>query len=147
MKINLPLHVTLPRKRTVDKKFYLNLNAYRNGHYQMLNDVKNVFKNIIFDTVKRENIDFKYTPPLEITYTIYPKNRRKFDIANVLTVVQKFADDALVELGLIEDDDYTIVDSVRYRFGEIDKDNPRVEMCVYERKGKELQGRPTEAES
>ena len=50
--------------------------------------------------------------------------------ANVLPVVGKFAQDALIALGAISDDSYKVIRSIEYRFGEIDRKNPRVEMEI-----------------
>ena len=65
-----------------------------------------------------------------IHYTIYPKNKRLFDLANVHSVVAKFFEDALVESGAIPEDNYNHVVSGSYSFGEISKENPRCECEV-----------------
>lgn len=66
--------------------------------------------------------------PVEITYTVYPPNKRLFDIANVCSVIDKFLCDAITELGKWEDDNYLFVPRVIYQFGSIDKENPRCEV-------------------
>jgi hypothetical protein len=52
------------------------------------------------------------------------------DLGNVLSVVQKFTEDALVELGLLTDDSYDIISKVEYGFGRVDRENPRVELTI-----------------
>jgi hypothetical protein len=69
-------------------------------------------------------------PPYHFIYTVFPANNRKFDLANVLPIVQKFTDDALIELGIIDDDSYKVIRAIDYRFGHVDKDNPRCELEI-----------------
>ena len=67
-----------------------------------------------------------------ITYTLYPKTKRRTDISNVLSIHSKFFEDCLVEYGLLPDDNYIYIPIVSYVFGKVDKDNPRVEIEVKE---------------
>jgi hypothetical protein len=129
MKIILPLSVTLPRKTKADKVFILNLNVYRNCHHMTLNQAKIAYFTLVekatFNSF-RERID----PPLRFTYTIFPGSGRKFDVANVLPIVQKFTDDALIDMGFIPDDSYKVIPAIDYRFGGVDKEFPRVELEI-----------------
>jgi Holliday junction resolvase RusA-like endonuclease len=135
MKLILPLSVVLPRKKEA-RKFVLNLNIYRNTHYLVLNQAKRLYKDQVeqsYTDYQCSNLDFepvKY--PLIFTYTVFPVNNRAFDLANVLPIVQKFTDDALIELGIIKDDNHKIVSAINYRFGKVDKENPRVELQIEE---------------
>ena len=136
MKIMLPLSVLLPRKKEA-RKFVLNLNIYRNTHYLVLNQAKRLYKEKVEQVYKEwlsesDNNYYWKSPPFIFTYTVYPANNRAFDLANVLPIVQKFTDDALIELGIIKDDNHKIVSAVNYRFGKVDKGNPRVELEISE---------------
>lgn len=62
---------------------------------------------------------------------MFPGSETKCDVSNVCCIVEKFFNDALVECGKIEDDNYTIVPTSRYNFGEVDKNNPRVEVVIH----------------
>ena len=62
---------------------------------------------------KEDNCIFNVT----ITYTIRPGSKRKFDLSNVGTVVDKFFCDCLVHSGILEDDNYAIVNGVSYVLG------------------------------
>lgn len=135
MKIILPLSVTLPRKTKADKVFTLNLNIYRNTHHMTLNQAKAAWKDVVSNSapvVTDENIGIfsNQNTRYHFIYTVFPANNRKFDLANVLPIVQKFTDDALIELGVISDDSYKIIPAIDYRFGKIDKENPRVELEI-----------------
>ena len=106
--------------------FTLNLNQYRNAHYHVLNKAKVNYKEII----KGKLPDIKLKTPILIIYTLYPKTRRLTDIGNVCCVHQKFFEDALTEHGLIEDDNYLFINTTVFRFGKVDKLNPRVSIEI-----------------
>lgn len=108
--------------------FVLNLNQYRNTHYQSLNKAKVNFKELM-----KEQISTLPTfNRIRITYTIYPESKRLCDVSNIASIVDKFFSDALVELGKLPDDNYLYLPEVNYRFGAIDKTNPRVEILIEE---------------
>lgn len=67
---------------------------------------------------------------LHLTYTLYPKTNRLCDTANVCSIHDKFFCDSLVELRHIADDNYIHIPEITYRFGNIDKLNPRVEITI-----------------
>jgi len=128
MKIILPFSVVIPRKTKVDKVFALNLNIYRNTHHMTLNQAKIAWKDVVTQAMAGQ---WKvYTGPFIFTYTAFPATNRKFDLGNVLSIVQKFTDDALIEMGLISDDSYKVIPAIKYYFGGVDKENPRVELEI-----------------
>ena len=129
--MTLPLAVTLPRKRTPDKKFILNLNNYRNTYHQTLNSAKVLYKESIQSEITKFDLG-RMTSPFLFHYKLYPKTKRLTDLGNVLSIVQKFTEDALVEAGIIEDDNYKIIGRVIHDFGEVDKFKPRVELRISE---------------
>lgn len=126
VKFTLPLRV----KKTKTKLFSLNLNGYRNEHYQSLNKMKRKFKRIfvenygVYPGEKMEKVFLEY----EI---FFPDNRRT-DVPNIGSIVDKFTSDCLVECGYIKDDDRTVVKTVLFKDGGIDRDNPRAELTVTE---------------
>ena len=111
---------------TKKKDWTLNLNQYRNTHYQTLNKAKVVYKELIKDQL----LGFICVHPITIEYTLFVKTQRRMDIGNVLSVHQKFFEDALVELSCIPDDDYHWIPQVVFSYGGQDKDNPRVEITI-----------------
>ena len=127
MKITLPLSIVIPRKTKEDKVFALNLNVYRNAHHFVMNTAKTMWLDIVLHAhIEGGEVE----PPYKFTYTVYPENKRKFDLGNVCPAIQKFTDDALIELGIISDDNYKVIPLIEYRFGGIDKDNPRCELEI-----------------
>lgn len=120
--------IPLPHRVPVSKSgyFVLNLNQYRNTHFQVLNKAKGNFKGVVSPLLKK-------LPKMEecrLTYTLFPANRQLCDVSNVCSIVDKFFSDALVENGVIPDDNYTVVREVHYQFGSVDPKNPRVEVLI-----------------
>lgn len=128
MKLILPLSVVLTRGRKEDRSFYLNLNIYRNAHYMILNNAKEKYKELVQAAIG--NLKLSFPPPYQFSYTIYPGSNRKFDLANPLPIIQKFCDDALIELGVIPDDSFKIIRGIQYSFGAVDKINPHCELHI-----------------
>lgn len=90
-----------------NKRFALNLNVYRNAHYQVLNKAKIIFKNqLLADYPEIQRIK---AHQVEIEYYIDRCDKRKFDTMNIISIVDKFFLDALVEFGCIPDDNYNYV--------------------------------------
>lgn len=120
--IHLPLRVQVSKKSA----FLLNLNHYRNTHFQVLNKAK-----ITFEEVVRPHL--KVLPKLgkcRLTYTLFPATKQLSDVSNICSIVDKFFSDTLTSNGYIEDDNYTVIPEVHYLFGSVDPDNPRVECLI-----------------
>ena len=124
MKISLPLSVQISR----DKKFILNLNNYRNAHFQVLNKAKKLYTEQVFLALGKQRPCFN--GGCQITYTLYQPTNRRVDVSNPLSIVDKFACDALVKFGVLPDDANKYVQSVSFQWGGVDKNNPRVEMTI-----------------
>jgi len=133
MRLTLPLEVWIPRKTTEDKRFTMNLNIYRNAHHMTLNQAKMQMKAHVGLALDGNHAGPDEAAPYRFTYTIFPPTGRAFDLGNVGSIVQKFTDDALVELGVIKDDNHKIISEVVYRFGGVDKENPRAELLIESR--------------
>ena len=108
------------------KGWILNLNQYRNTHFRTLNTVKINYKLAMQSQI---NAGPKFNR-IACIYTVYPKDRRSFDLGNVCCIHQKFFEDALVELGKLPDDNYNYIPFIAYKFGNVDPTNPRVEVEI-----------------
>lgn len=122
--IKSPLSVQVSGKL----KFILNLNNYRNAHYFTLNKAKVLYKEAILEQVDTLPI----YGSISLMYTLFPKSKRLCDLDNVLSIHAKFFQDALVEAKKIQEDNYLFVKSTSFKFGTIDKHNPRVEINITE---------------
>ena len=89
------------------RRVSLNLNIYRNLHFQVSNSAKvNFLKKLLFDYPEIENI---IAERVEISYAILKRNNRSFDTMNIISIADKFFLDALVSVGCIKDDNYKVV--------------------------------------
>jgi len=104
-----------------NKRFALNLNIYRNTHHYTLNQAKINFKENLY-RLYPELLKMKFQSVV-ISYTVSPCDKRLFDLMNVLSIVDKFFCDALVQSGAIPDDNYKHVSYGEIKVGEIDKNN------------------------
>jgi len=121
--LELPYFITLGKTR-----HSCNLNKYRQAHYRVTNALKKEFKEIITDAV----LDLPVMETIKIHYIIHYENKRLFDIDNIMSVISKFAQDALVELGRLPDDNYRHIVQITGTVGTIDKKNPHIEMRIKE---------------
>ena len=121
-KVDLPLKIPVSSK----SYFNLNLNTYRNAHYQVLNTAKKNFTKAVLPKI------YEISPldKAKITYTLYPGSKRLCDISNICSIVDKFFCDALVEANCLVDDNYTRIVNIEYKIGSVDPINPRVEAVI-----------------
>lgn len=120
----LPLLVYVSKNST----FKLNLNDYRNAHYQKLNNAKIAF----VDVTKRDVLQLPKMNAAEIHYKLFLKGgTAKGDVANFCSIADKFFCDALVDANRLPDDHYEHVPEVRYKFGGLDMNNPRIEATIH----------------
>lgn len=64
--------------------------------------------------------------PVNVKCLFYMPTRRRVDLTNLLEAI----DDILVKVGLLADDDYTVVESHDGSRVLYDKDNPRTEVYI-----------------
>lgn len=119
--ISMPLSITIG-----NKKHSINLNPYRNLHYQVLNKLKKEYKEIVGEQIEWLRFDGK----IKLTFILWKRDRRKIDRANPLSIHEKFFCDALVDYGCIPDDNDDYISSSHYYTGGIDKKNPRVDIII-----------------
>tara|TARA_R100001143_G_C3324421_1_gene116363 strand:- start:285 stop:671 length:387 start_codon:yes stop_codon:yes gene_type:complete len=123
MEIDLPLEVYYSKK----KKFILNLNNYRNAHYRVLSISKRLYSENLVPRLKGFD---RFTEPVSLTYTYYARSNRRLDISNPCSIIDKFTCDALVKAEILEDDSFRQIKEVVYKFGGVEKDNPRCELVI-----------------
>jgi len=121
-------HFTLPCYIKHGKKNVpINLNWYRNCHHQVSNKVKIKFKDAIAP-------QFDGLPAIQtkiaIKFVYYAARNNSPDLDNFTSVSKKFFQDAMVELGLLEDDNINHIVSTSEYYGGIDRANPRVEAFI-----------------
>ena len=102
------------------------MNQYRNAHYHTLNKAKQNFHDMVIPSLKSLPVLTK----ISLIYTLFPPSKRDLDVANICSIVDKFFSDTLVSSGRIIDDNFKVLPNITYRFGSIDKTNPRVEVTI-----------------
>lgn len=110
---NVPIHVNLGVRST--KKVFFNLNIVRNLQFHEQNNLKKLMKKIVLDACPK--FSFK---EYELEYYLYLPNKLKRDISNICSVVDKYACDALVELGYVKEDNYEYLKKVTFSLGGFD---------------------------
>ena len=121
--MTVPTFVILPRKTKADKKYQLNYNALRNIHRFTLGALKNQFYEDFKPSINKAKLHYDWQrtkgKQVRLIYTITAANQRKFVIANILSVVDKFACDCLVKEDIISEDNCQYLTSVVYDFGGV----------------------------
>lgn len=120
--IDLPLSVTVG----ADKKFILNLNHYRNAHFRTLDKAKKRFTELVRLRIRH----LPHMDKVNITYTYFAPSKRLADTNNICSIVDKFFADTLVSAGKLTDDNCLMLLETKFRFGGVDRGNPRVEATV-----------------
>ncbi len=123
--ISMPLYIEMGVKKI--KRFHINLNQYRNWHYQVNNNLKIKYKELAYPQVEGKSFN-----KIKLEFTLWKATKRKVDRSNVLSIHEKFFCDALVESGCLEDDNDNYLESSHYYTGGIDRENPRVEIRITE---------------
>ena len=63
-------------------------------------------------------------------YVYYPGSKRRVDVANPCSVIDKFTCDAIVKNGILVDDNVSILKEVRYVYGGVDSNDPRCDLFL-----------------
>lgn len=129
------VEIAFSKKKNKPVEFILNLNTYRNAFFRILNLAKIKYKELMQQQFK-ELDKTKSLYRMVTVYTVYKGDKRRCDIGNIASIHQKFFEDAFVEEGYIPDDNYANIPMCIFLWGGIDKDNPRVEVSVYDLKDK-----------
>jgi len=126
IKLICPLYITIERKTKPDKKVFVNMNTYRNLHFQVNNKVKVKYKELL-----REQLEgVKIKTPVEITYKVYKARNTTLDKMNVVSITSKYLLDAITQYGCWTDDNDDFVKTETIMPTELDRKNPRVEVFI-----------------
>ncbi len=121
-KFTLPIYGVIEKTKH-NRNNAITLSWSRGAHFDTYNKAKKKFKLMIMDQlIQFDSIGGQ----LKIKYTYYAK-RNGTDLDNFIGMAKKFFQDALAEVGLIEDDNTRIIIASSEIYGGIDRDNPRVE--------------------
>ena len=128
IKLELPIYHTFQRKTKKDTKILVGMNWYRNAHFRNSNQVKQYYHKLIHSKVTQsQKLKNKYM----VSYTLYPSNSN-CDLMNVVSVIDKFLNDALQDCGVVINDNIKFYKSMTATVKEVDKLNPRIEIIIEE---------------
>ena len=117
--IKAPISVEIGVRKK--KKYYLNLNIYRNKVGFLMNNTKIEFKRIVGPLIPDV-----YYEKFEVEYELFLPDTRHRDISNVLSIVDKYFCDVFVglkgEKGHAPDDSYHYLEKVTYKLGGFDEE-------------------------
>jgi hypothetical protein len=116
-KIQLPTYQIIGKK-----KHHLSYNRFILLHYHLKNKIKIKYSEIVKDKLEEQNLCNIMLKKIKVSYEIYPKSKAKFDILNLITIIDKFSLDTLTNNKVIEDDNYKIVEYGEMKFVDYDKD-------------------------
>jgi Holliday junction resolvase RusA-like endonuclease len=113
-----------------NKKYWLNLNQYRNWHYRTAGTTKKLFKEAIAPQILALPDLTGLWGRVHLHYAMYSPSHQKRDLMNSVSIIDKYFSDALVELGKLSDDDLHTITSLSCKVENVDKDNPRMEVTI-----------------
>ena len=131
MQLKMPLSIELWVKKK--RKYSISMNTYRNLHYQVSNNLKKAYKELLKDQLKRYWQPFweiKLDTPITLTFIFYNWTKHLSDLENQCSIHNKFFQDALVELWYIDDDNYNLINKITYVYGGYRKNEWCVEILV-----------------
>lgn len=121
--LTVPIYWTNVKKTKPNTTHLLGMNWYRNAHFF----AQNTAKKEMYDCIEKQLGDYPTIPgQYKVSYTYYYKNKSS-DLMNVVSLVSKFANDALQELAVVINDNVQYCLSETAYVGVQDKENPR---CV-----------------
>lgn len=101
----------------------------RTGHPMLVSNKSSLLNEKALTEAFRWQIDEDvFDCPVEVRLKVWLKDRRRRDGDNQYTMVQ----DALVEAGLLEDDDYKHIPKHSVELMGYDKEDPRIEVEIIE---------------
>lgn len=111
------------------KIILMSMNWYRNAHYGIKDKIKKQYRKMIYYQVKK--VKQPFNKQIKVNYKLYYKNPHS-DLMNIVSVIDKFLLDAIVEYGLISDDNVKKYVACKAEAVEKDVNNPRLVCFISE---------------
>jgi hypothetical protein len=111
--LDLPMRTQASKK----KKTAVNLNVYRNLHHRSLHAQKKKFEEAATKLLR----EIPKLGVITLHYEVFVETRRRLDVMNVGSIVDKYFSDTLTEVGIIEDDDWKHLPKATFSYGGLVK--------------------------
>lgn len=123
-------YLVLPLKIRVSKKkmYYINMNTYRNANHHVTAAAKKAYTHMLFSMETKE---IPFPPPYIFVYRMFYNRNAQFDVANFMSILDKFVSDALTMKEVIPDDSARYVKSTLYEFAGIKACPPYANMHIF----------------
>ena len=109
--VNSPLEIQYGwDKEGRPKIFSLNMNIYRNFNRFSLGKAKDAYSELMSEPVK----ELPWFNRIVIRYVLFTGSKRKVDVSNICSIVDKFFCDVLTKEKKLSDDNYSIIPKVSY---------------------------------
>ena len=76
------------------------------------------------------------TTKVKAIFIYYATSKRLVDLSNPCCVIDKFTMDAVVSAGILVDDNIKHVTDVQYKYGGVDRNNPRCDFFLVKQTNK-----------
>ena len=121
IRLELPVYWYVTKK----KKKFIGMNWYQGADKHEINRVKKEYHKLIESklTGNKEKIKGSY----QVRYKYFYKNP-KSDLRNITSVIDKFFNDSLQGLRIVENDNINFLRKTVDEVGGMDKKNPRIEL-------------------
>lgn len=128
-KLVVPYYYFQERKKKKSRNIMLGMNWYRNANHHLSNDIKKHYHEIVRNQL--ESFEGDSICKYRIKYRLFYKSKSQ-DMMNIISVIDKFVQDGLVEFGLVKDDNVQYCKRVVCEVVEQEKVNPRIEIELEE---------------
>jgi hypothetical protein len=91
-----------------------------------------IYKEAVEEALKASMWDGSKFDVSKITMIYFHPRNGRIDKSNPCSIIEKFACDALTELGVWDDDDSTHLPETSFVFGGVNKENPFCQMVIEE---------------
>lgn len=128
-KLVVPYYYFQERKKKKSRNIMIGMNWYRNCNHHLSNDVKKYYHELVISQL--EAFEGDKIGKYRVKYKLFYKSKSQ-DMMNILSVIDKFVQDGIVEFGLVNDDNVQYCKRVVYEVVEQDIVNPRIEIELEE---------------
>jgi len=130
IRFSVPVYYTQLLKTKPNKTTLVGMNHYRNDSWHLLYEKKKHYDELVKKLLK--SVEWKTNGQYCSKYIYFYKNKSS-DMMNVCTVIDKFIQDTIQGLGIVENDNVQFYTRAVCEVGGQDRSNPRVDILIEER--------------